>query len=741
MFESVAAWDIDDLYVDWGGRLEPGQVLLASGNFHETLGVRAALGRTFDAADDDGAGGRYGPVAVISHACWQRRFGGAPSALGATVRVERVPFTIVGVMPRDFFGAAPGLAPEVTIPVTTMVQLRPDRPNILKGRSASWLHLIARLRPEVSLAQANGLLETVWPAVLEATFPPGIERREHYLSRTTRLEPGRTGFSRVRRQFAEPLWMLFSLVALLLLVACASAANLLLARTIARKRELATRLAIGAARGRIVRQLLTEAAIWIAGGAAAGLVMTTWASRAVVEMLATRVEPVVLDLEPDWRMFAFAVGLVVMAVGLVALLPALRASRIEPAPTLKQTGQISGARPGRWTAGTLLVAAQVGLTVLLLAGAALFVRSLIRVLGEEAGFERDNVVVASTDPIAAGYGDGRVGAFYDELVGRLGRIPGVESVALSLYPPISDEDGAWTENIAVDGIAVTPPPTDEVYFNVVSGGYFTTLGMRMLQGRDLDASDSSSSERVVVVNGSLAKRFFPGGAALGRRISIGRDPSRQNLRIVGIVEDAKYQTLQEPSRSIAYVPETQARERLAGENLFAIVRAPAALRTTGDTIRREIVAMEPGIPVHVERVTDRIRDSLVRERAVAVLAAVLGAAALLLACAALYGLMAYAVASRTSEIGIRLAFGAARGSVLWMVLRDAIVIAAVGVAAGLAASLLLGRFTRTLLYQISPTDPVSLGTAAAAMLIVAACAGFLPARRAADLDPVSALRE
>ena len=741
LFESVAAWDVDDLYVDWGGGLERRQVLLASGNFFETLGVGATAGRTFNAADDDGAGGQHGPVAVISYACWQRRFGATPAVLGTTIRIERVPFTIVGVMPRGFFGVAPGLAPEVMIPVTTMVQLRPDRTNILTGRSGSWLHLIARLRSDISLAHANTMLKTVWPAVLEAIFPPGFDRRAHFLSRRTQLEPGRTGFSRVRVQFAEPLWMLFGLVALLLLVACASAANLLLARTIARKRELATRLAIGAGRGRIIRQLLTEAAVWIAAGAVAAFVLTRWTARQIVELLATRLEPVVLDLQPDWRVFAFTLGLVVLAVVVVALMPAVRAARIDPAPALKQSGQIAGGGSRRWTAGKVLVAAQVGLTVLLLAGAALFVRSLLQVLREDAGFERERVLVAATDPIAAGYGEERVSAFYTTLLDRLRAIAGVESAALSLYPPISDEDGAWTENIAVDGRPVTPPPADEVYFNVVSDGYFSTLGMRVLQGRDFAGADSPGSERVVIVNTSLARRFFPEGTAIGRRISIGRDPSRQDLMIVGIVPDTKYQTLQEPSRSIAYIPESQARERLSGETLFAIVRARAAVPSVSEAIRREIAAMDAGVPLHVEGVTDRIRDSLVRERAIAAMASALGVAALVLACAALYGLMAYAVSSRTNEIGVRIAFGANQAIVLWMVWRDAIALAAIGIVAGLGASVALGGYARTLLYRISPTDPMSLAAAALTMLAVAAAAGFLPARRAARVDPAVALRE
>jgi predicted permease len=737
IFSGFFAWNIERLSVQWATELEPTEVLMASGEFYSALGISAAAGRTFGADDDRLGGGHQGPVAVISHACWQRRFGGDASIVGRTVRIDRAPFTIIGVTPPGFFGVAAGLSPDITIPLTSLLD-----PETLRTPSKAWLHFMGRLRDGLTVPQANAALQSIWPAVLEVTTNPAEapDRRAMYLGRTTALEPGRTGFSRVRNQFQEPLWLLLALVALLLTVAAASAANLLLARGVARRREIAVRLAIGASRARLVRQMLTEALVWTFLGAAVGVILAEWGGRALVTLMSTWEEPIVLDVSPSWRVVAFTVVVALLTTTLSAVLPGLRSTRLDPSSTLKDGAQVGGSLLRRWSLGKALVAAQVALTVLLLAGDALFVRSLQRVLAQDAGFDRRNLLVLSTDAIAAGYKDGRLMTFYSGLLQRLGTVPGVESASLSWYPPISDQMGHWTQSIAVDGAPVRSEPSRYVYFNAVSPEYFRTLGIRLLRGRAFSRTDADGAPRVVIVNESLVRRFFGAGDAVGRRISIGKSQSRQDLQIVGIVSDAKYQRLQEATRSIAYLPWAQLSEMIAGVNLVAEVRAADGVGSVAERVMREARAIDAVVPIRIESIADRIDASLVRERVIALLAVVLGLSALTLACAGLYGLLSYAVSRHTREIGLRLALGATRGAVLWMVLRDSLVLTGVGVTIGLAASLALARFARTLLFQVSAMDPASLAAASAVMLSVAVCAAFLPARRALRVDPVDALR-
>ena len=733
IFSSFFGWNLESVNVDWTGQLEQTEVLMATGDFYSTLGIQATLGRTFTAEDDRIGGGPHGMVAVVSYACWQRRFGGDRSIIGRTVRIEGHPFTIVGVAPPGFFGVAPGLAPEVTIPLTTV-----QNAGSLAQPSSSWLHLMGRLRDGLTREQANVALQRIWPAVLEATTNPDApaDRRAKFLSRKTSLEPGSSGFSRVRNQFGEPLRILFALVVLLFVVACASAANLLLSRGVARQREIAIRLATGASRARLVRQLFTESLVSAAIAAGLGVLLAIWVASGLVAMMASREEPIVLDVTLNWRVTLFALALTVCTVVLCSVLPALSATRLAPGSTLKETGPASGIIR-RWSLGTMLVVSQVTVTMVLLVGAALFVRSLTTVLAKDAGFDREKVVVVATDTGVGGFTDERRSRYYTQLLDRLTGIPGVESAGLTMMPPISNEDGNWTQSIAVDGGPIEEESTRYVYFNAVSPRYFETLGMRFLQGRDFNIADSPASSRVVIVNQVLAQRFFPNQNPIGRRITIGRSERRRDLEIVGLVENAKYQLLQEPARRIAYLPLAQ---HSGNENLFAVVRAIGRSSSIAERVAGEARALDAGVPVRIETVTDRIRESLVKERVMALLASGLGVSALVLACSGLYGLLAYAVSRRAKEIGLRLALGADRRSVVWMVLRNCLVISTIGIAIGAGSSLALGRYVGTLLIDVRATDLVSLGGAAALMVAVATLAGLLPARRAAAVDPVVALK-
>jgi predicted permease len=734
ILSSLVAWDMDTLHVAWATELEPTDVLMVSGEFHSTLGVGAVLGRTLTTDDDRAGGGRNGLAAVISYAAWQRRFRGDASVVGRTVRIEQDVWTIVGVTPEGFFGVAPGLAPEITIPLTATAEA-----ESLRSTTSSWIHLLGRLRDGISLPAANAALRGFWPQVLEVTTNPGMpaDRRAIYLGRATSLESARNGYSRVRNQFEQPLWLLFALVGLLLTVACASAANLLLARGIARQREIAVRLAIGAGRGRLVRQMLTESLVWTGLASAAGLLLAFWGAGVLVSLMSTPQEPIVLDQAVSPRIFAFTATLALLTAAVCSLGPAFFATRLDPVSGLKATGQADGALLARRSGGRLLVSVQLAVTVVLVFGAALFVRSLNAVLSQDAGFERQTVIVVATDAEAAGYDGERLGHFYGQLRDRLSAIPGVRSASLSQYPPISDEDGAWTQSIAVDGMPVpSQPGRSSVYFNAISPGFFRTIGTPMVRGRDFADGDHASAPRVAIVNESLARRFFPGQEPLGRLITIGRNAARQDLLIVGLVRDAKYQRLQEEPRSVAYLPWAQH----PPGNLFAEVHTSGGIATVVERLRQEVRGLDATVPVRIQTVSDRIRDSLATERVLALLGSVLGLAALVLACAALYGLIAYAVSRRNREIGVRLALGATRADVFRIVISDTVRLTAVGAAAGLGASLVFGRATGRLLFQVAPTDPVALAVAGGAMLVVACLAGLFPARRAARVDPVVALR-
>lgn len=728
IFSGLFAWNFESMHVDWGGQPEPQEVLMASGDMYATLGVTASAGRLLSPDDDRSGGGAAGMVAVISDACWTRRFARDPSVIGRSIRIDRRPFTIVGVTPAGFFGVAPGLAPEVTIPLTVLVDAR-----ALASTSSDWVHLMARRRDGVALAQANAAVRQFWPQVLEGTLGPQMpsDRRAQYLGRPISLVSAASGYSRVRNGFADPLWLLFGLVGLLFAVGCASTANLMVARTAARQKELAIRLSIGASRWRVIRQVLTESLVWVGIGALGGLLVSAWAGELLVALLTTRAEPIALDLSTDWRIASFALGLTLLTVVLCALWPAVRAAASTAAP------RAAGAMTGWWSFGKAVVVVQVTLTMLLVVGAALFVRSLSRIVAQDTGLDRRGVIVVAADAGAAGYSEARLAHFNTDLETRLAAIPGVASVSLSVMPPISDEEGTWTQNIGIDGAAVDRGSGQAVYFNAVSPAFFRTVGLGVLSGREFTDRDNAAGVPVVAVNRTLAARFFPGGDPIGRRLTMGRAGRRRVLEIVAVVADSKYQRLQEAPRSIAYLPVAQ---QGLDSRLVAEVRGAGRTDAIAAAVRGQVRAIDPSVPVHVESVDDRIAASLVTERVMAVVATALGLTALVLACAALYGLLAYAASRQTREIGVRLALGARRGTVVWMVLRHSLAVTIAGVAAGSGAALALGRFARNLLYQISPNDLLSLAAAAALMIAVAALAALLPSLRAARIDPADALK-
>src|SRR5262245_35676645 len=464
MFEGLFAWNLQELNVRWDRDPEPVRVLMVTGDFYATLGVKPIVGEPIARADD--VEGAPRAVAVLSHAAWVRRFGGDRSIVGRTIQIERTTFTVVGVAPPGFFGIAVGTAPEITIPLSTFPQLRAERRDALAATGMAWLHIMGRLRPGLTRAQAEPAFQTIWRQTLEkvTSREETPARRARFRSRATALMPGATGYSSVRNQFREPLWLLFALVGLLLLVSCAAVANLLLARSAARRRELAVRLAIGASRGRLVRQLLVEGMLLATGGAIAGLGLAIWSADLLVRGVSTAALPVTLPIALDWRVLTFT-SLVACALAVVfTIVPALRSVRVDPGDAIKTGARTvgQGRRESR-TARTLVVL-QLAFSLVMLAGAALFLRSLAGLLAQDSGVDASNLLLVRTEP--------RPGAdrerFYRELLDRLRAVPGVTTVSLSWVPPISDDQGSWTQSIGVDGSS----PQDGIAHNSPDATYF-----------------------------------------------------------------------------------------------------------------------------------------------------------------------------------------------------------------------------------------------------------------------------
>jgi predicted permease len=741
MLAGAFGWGLRQVDVAWAGEAAPATAMFVTGPYFATLGLRPAAGRLLDPRDEQGASDTA--VAVLSHRAWQRRFGGDPGVVGRMVRVDGLPVSIVGVSPEGFFGVAPGTAPELTMPLALVSRLRTDDRAALSSRA--WLHVMARLQPGLTREQADGAFQVVWTQVLEATtgLDEPADRRARFLSRRTGLEPGDAGYSEVRNRFRAPLWVLASLVGLLAVVACATAANVFLASALARSRELALRAALGCGRTRLARQLVVEGFILALLAAAAGLLVSRWSAAAIVSLFTTTVDGVLLDLAPDWRLLAFVGSSVVVATVLFAVAPALLTARIDPARALQAGARLT--THGRGRLSRTLVVSQTAFSVILLVAAALFLRSLGHVLSLDPGFDPARLRLVRLDPaplVRASDDASRPAAlesYFGRVLDSLRALPQVEAAGLSWYPPISLDMGHRTRTLARDGGPFVEERTP-TYFNGVSAGYFATAATALLHGREFTEEDTLQGGRVVVINRTLARAVFGNASPLGRRLSIGRHDSRRDLTVVGVVADAKYQRLQEDQQRIAYLPYLQVREFQEGAPMVATVRLRHESGDADAAIRRTVQAIDPRLPIVIERIEDRLRESILRERLLAILALSLAAAALALSIGSLVGVMLHLVGQRTKEIGVRLALGARPRSLVGDVLGRTLVLAASGIVIGSAIALASGRLVAGLLYGVSPTDLLSLAIVASVVLVASAAAGAIPAIRAARVDPLQALR-
>ncbi len=710
--------------------MEQMDVQLVSGTYFTTLGVNAGLGRSLTEADDETPGGH--PVAVVSYAWWERHFNGDPTAIGKIITIDQTAYTIIGVAPKEFFGTKVGEAPDLWVPLAMEAQLPPAHWNGRRDKEAQSLYLIGRLKTGVSAEQAGAAVNVIFKQSLQerAGAEPSAKRLQDIEQAKIDLTPAGKGFSELRREFSLSLQVLMVVVAIVLAVACANIANLLLARAAARQKEFALRLALGAGRIRLIRQLLTESLLLAGLGGIAGIVFAWWGSRLLVFMASASAEPLPLDVTPNLRILGFTLVVSLLSAVIFGTAPALRASRIEPNASLKSgRGTVMSQSP----LGKMLVVVQVALSLVLLVGAGLFVRTLINLQNLPSGFNQHNVWLFRLDTTATGYKVEQMAPLLREVEEQVKAVPGVQAASFAF---MSFNQGQWTSAIATR--EPTPPEGQNrvVRNNVVGKDYFATLGIALVLGRNFNAQDTEKTQPVAVISEVMAERFFPDRSPLGQRFGRTLEKPDQ-FEIIGVVKDAKYGSLTEQPRPMAYYFYEQQGEVL---NNF-IVRFSGAPEALIPQVRRTIQEVNRNLPVDdVVSMSDQIGRSLVQQKLVARLASFFGLLALLLACVGLYGVLSYTVARRTNEIGIRQALGAQTGDVLWLVLKEALALVLTGVVLGLLTSLAATQTAATLLFQLQPNDPLTITLATVLLITVAALAGFLPARRAAKVDPLTALR-
>jgi len=706
------------------GKPEIAEGIYVTGDYYRTLRLTPALGRLL--GPDDDRPGRA--VAVLSHAYWQRRFAGRPAAGGAAVSLNGVPFTVVGVEPEGFAGTEVGRSYDISVPMRALELLSEGKP-LWNEAFATWIYMMGRMKPGISISEAEAEMRTIFAQVsLDAARGPGQERlaRAHQL----RLESAATGsHSDLRVAYERWLRMLLMVLGAVLLLASLNVATLMLSRGDTRQREITTRLALGAGRWQIVRQLLTEALVLAGIAGALGLALASWGSHTLLRIAVPASDRLPIDLVLHYRIVAFTAAVALLTCVLFGLIPAIRAT--SPRPFLA-TRQIGGGRRRRLV-DRVLVASQVALSLVLLVAAGLFLRTLDNIWALDTGYERDNVLMFSVDARLAGKRGAEVPNTYRQLLETLRGVPGARSVTASVVRPVSDS------YYLIDSVRQAGErsfPDDQrirVAFNIVAPGYFSTLGIPLLAGRDFDHRDSPNAPKVVIVSERMAQHFD--GHPVGQRIGSGPDARE----VIGVVKDIRYANVKDAPREVLYFPMFQARS-LSFWPTFEI-RYTGAASDVLRSIREAVSRTDSGLTMfRVRTLEAQTQDSLSRERLLAMLTSYVGGFALLLACIGLYGLMTCRVTQRTAEIGLRMAMGARPATVRWLVIRDATAMVLAGAVAGLLASFGAVRLVETQLFGIAPHDAVALGSATLVLLGAAFAAAFLPARRASRIDPMVALR-
>jgi predicted permease len=714
------------------GEAEKLNLQLVSGTYFSVLGVQASLGRTFTDADEQTAGGP--PVAVVSYDWWQRRLGGDPAAVGATISTRQTVYTIIGVAPKEFFGTTVGQAPDLWVPLALEEQAPSSLWSGRHNKEHQSLYLIARLKNGVRAEQASAAVNLLFKQSLQerAGAQPSPDRLQAIARASIELTPVGRGLSTLRREFSLSLRILMAVVGLVLLIACANVANLLLARATARQKEFAVRLAVGAGRTRLLRQLLTESILLAGLGGIVGVMLAWWGSRLLILMASAGAEVLPLDVTPNARILGFTLLVSVLSAVIFGTAPALRAVKVDLNSTLK-SGKGSAQAASQSLFGGALVVAQVALSLVLLVGAGLFVRTLINLQNLPTGFNQENVVLFRLYTFMLGYERAQFAPLLREVEEKVKAVPGVQAASFSAYV---FNQGQWTSRIFTGG-PDQPEGQRSARQNIVGPDYFTTLGIPLLAGRVFGPQDTDKSPKVAVISEALARRFYPDSSPLGKRFgTYGRPPDE--FEIIGVVKDAKYMAVTEQWRPMVYYPHAQLSQPLDS----FVVRFAGAPAAVVPQVRRAIQEANRNLPIdEVVSLSEHIGRSLTQQKLVARLATFFGLLALLLAGIGLYGVLSYTVARCTHEIGIRMALGAQSRDVLWLVLREAMKLVLAGSALGLLAAVYATRITERLLFGLRPNDPLSLAAATLLLLLVAALASYLPARRATRVDPLVALRD
>jgi len=734
-FSSVFAWSPAQFNLSPSGEAHWASGLQVSGNFFGALGIQPALGRLL--VDEDDQHGCGTPGVVLSHAFWQTQYAGDISAVGKNVMLEHHVYKIIGVAPANFTGLEVGKKFDVAIPLCADHLLDPED-NRLNSSVDWWLVVMGRLKPGWTVEKASEHLSTISPSIFESSLRPDYPKASipQYLKFKLIAHPAGAGLSLLRENYASSLWLLLAITGTVLLIVCTNLANLMLARASSRERELSVRAALGASRVRLLCQLLTEALLLAGAGAALGVWVATFMSRLLVQFLATESNPVFLPLHVDWRTLAFASGVAAVACILFSLAPALRGTRVSPGAALKSSGRGVTAGRARFTIRRLLVVSQIAFSLMLLIGALLFTRSFLNLATNDTGLDWQGVLVSYLDLSRLNLPIERRQPFKSDLLRTLEQIPGVESAAETNIVPLSNS--GWSNDVWMDGSDLAHQT--ECSFSSVSPGYFQTMGIHLLAGRNFLANDTPVSSNVSIVNEAFVRLVVRGANPVGMRFWRQATPRNPEMRfeIVGVVKDSKYFSIRQSLTPIVYLPQAQdPHPTTFAQVLIRSSLPPAAMLAS---VKSAVARINPDIIATYQIFDTMIRDSLVRDRLMAWLSSFFGLLAIVLAAVGLYGVIAYLVAQRTNEVGIRMALGAGGSDILKIFLGETVVLLGIGCVAGGALSVAAGRAASALLYGLKPYDPVTFVLAAALLAAVAISASFVPAHKAARVDPMVALR-
>jgi putative ABC transport system permease protein len=733
-FSSVMAWSASTFDLANGGEARLIEGLWVSGGFFDTLGVKPARGRLIGPADD--TRGCAAPGAVISHAFWHREYGGDPSIVGRTILVDGHRFDIIGVTPETFFGVEVGRSFDLAVPLCSEPIFRGAQTR-LDQRDAWFLASIGRLKSDWTIDRTRAHLKAISSAIFKETLPERFvpEDAKAYVAFSFTAEPAANGISSLRRTYSTPLWILLGVTGLVLLVTCANLANLMLARATAREREIGVRTALGASRLQTVRQMLIESLLLAVLGAMAGLLLARWLSEFLVAFLSTDRNPLFLDLAFDWRTFAFTAAVAAGACLVFGLAPAIRAAATNPSSAIVGARGSSDARE-RSTLRRTLVVIQVAVSLVLLVGALLFVRSLRNLITVDPGFREEGVLVVNLDMRRAAVPAESRRVLYDTIVDRLKAVPGVTAAAEVFIAPLSGS--GWNNRVLIDS-QLQP---GIVNFNGVGPGYFRALDTRLVAGRDFTTNDAMGSTPVAIVNELFVKKYSANASPLGRVVHVEDAPGSEanpRYQIIGVVADTNYSTLREDRVPIVYLPARQ--EKDLDPFLQIVVHTSIGMAGITPGVTQAVRGINPAISIQYQTMERLVRNSLTSERLMATLSGFFGGLAVLIATVGLYGVMSYMVVRRRLEIGIRMALGADRSTVVRMVVGDAARLLGIGLGVGLMLSIVAARSAGALLYGIEPWDPVTLMVAAIALGAIALLASWLPAQRASRILPTAALRD